>query len=45
MNFPANSGFLNSKSVETEISFIEIFSISSYAKHCSQEFTDHLNAI
>ena len=33
------------KNVKREISSIEIFSISSYTKNCSQKFTDHLNAI
>ena len=28
-----------------EISYIEIFSISSHTKSCSQKFTDHLNVI
>ena len=31
--------------VRYEISSVEIFSISSYTKNCSQKFTDHLNEI
>ena len=39
-----NEQWINTR-VRYEISSVEIFSISSYTKNCSQKFTDHLNAI